>query len=169
MLAEVFPDLIGLDYPPVQGPDVWELSRVFTTDHARDFKRRTGKGLAMEVLLAMMEWVQDGGVDRLVGVMDLDRFAGSRNSGWNIRMTGLPMDSKEGTYIGIDLACTAADIESMRQRYNRTGRAGYHVTDEDIAIFGSLEKVEAEFTLTWSDDAQVRGGSFRTVSQRRSA
>jgi acyl-homoserine lactone synthase len=167
MLADVFPDLIGMDYPPVRGSDVWELTRVFTTKAARDFKRQTGRGLAMEVLLAIMEWVQDGGVDRIVGVMDLDRFAGSRASGWNISMTGLPMDSRDGPYIGFDIACTAADIEAMRQRYGRTGRAGYAVVDEDIAAFGDLEKIEAEFTLVQADGRPMpRGASL--VEQRRS-
>ncbi|MDR3512559.1 MAG: phytanoyl-CoA dioxygenase family protein [Caulobacteraceae bacterium] len=161
MLADVFPDLIGPDQPPVCGPGVWEISRIFTTRAARSMKKSGAANITLEILLAAMEWTQDGGVDRLVGVIDLPMYAPSRERGWNIHMTGLPLDLPDGPVIGIEIANTVADIEAFRRMNGRRGRSGYMVTDADIAAFGDLAKIEAEFAVVRADGRLMPGEAAR--------
>jgi hypothetical protein len=108
-----------------------------------------------------MEWTQDAGIERLVGIIDLPFFAPGRDAGWNVRMTGLPMDLGEGPVIGIEIANTAADIEAYRRINDRHGRAGYVVTEADIAVFGGLAKIEAEFALVRADGRMMPGEAVR--------
>ena len=161
MLTDVFPDLIGPDQPPMKGSDVWELSRIFCTRAARDLKKAGKANITIDLLLAAMEFTQDGGIDRLVGVIDLATFAPSRNGGWNIRMVGLPLDAKDGPIVGIEVANTWPDIESFRRMYGKSGRAGYMVTEEDIAVFGDLETIEAEFAIVRADGRLMPGETAR--------
>jgi N-acyl-L-homoserine lactone synthetase len=165
MLTDVFPDLIGPDQPPMRGRGVWEISRIFTTPAARAVKKATGSGSVLGILLAAMEWTHDNGVDRLVGVFDLRLFAPSRAAGWNIRMTGLPLDTDDGPIIGIEVANSLADIEAFRRMNGRAGRAGHVVTDADIAVFGSLENIEAEFALARADGEIASNAPVRPVGR----
>lgn len=157
MLADVFPDLIGPDQAPMSGPGVWEISRIFTTRAARAMKKAGTANITLDILLAAMEWTQDGGIDRLVGVIDLVSFAPSRERGWNIRMTGLPLDMADGPIVGIEIANTAADIEAFRRMNGRSGRSGYMVSDADVAVFGGLAKIEAEFAVVRADGRLMPG------------
>jgi acyl-homoserine lactone synthase len=167
MLNDVFPDLIGPDMPPMKGPGIWELSRIFSTRAARAIRKATGGGhVTMDVLLAALEWTHDGGIDRLVGVIDLPFFAPGRAAGWNIRMTGLPLDTVDGPIIGIEAANTLEDIESFRRLNGRSGRAGYVVTEADIAVFGGLAKIEAEFELVSADGRMMPGEAVRVFGAR---
>jgi acyl-homoserine lactone synthase len=167
MLADVFPDLIGPDQIPVKGPGVWEISRIFTTRAARAIRKATGAGLTLDILLAAMEWTQAAGVERLVGIIDLPFYAPSRAAGWNIRMTGLPLDVGEGPIIGIEIANTAADIDAFRTMNGRSGRSGYEVTKTDLTVFGGLEKIDAEFALALADGRPMPGEVATPVGQRR--
>ena len=166
MLTDVFPDLIGPDQPRVSGPGVWEISRIFSTRAARAMRKANGGAITMDILLATMEWTQDGGVDRLVGVIDLPFFAPARGAGWNVRMTGLPLDTDDGPIIGIEVANTTADIDAFRRINGRTGRAGYMVTDADIAVFGGLAKIEAEFALVSADGRMMPGEAVKVFGAR---
>jgi len=155
MLADVFPDLVGPDEPSLKSRDVWEISRIFTTAAARARKASGGGRLTLEVLGAAMEWTNEVGIDRLCGVIPLHMFAPSRSWGWNIRMTGLPTDTPDGPIIGIEAANTRADIESFRRTNGLAARIAHVVTDADIAAFGSLEKIEAEFALLRADSERA--------------
>lgn len=157
MLTDIFSDLIGPDQPPLRGEGVWEISRIFMTRAARDLKKAGKANITVDVILAAMEFTQDHGIDRLVGVIDLPAFAPSRAGGWNIRMVGLPLDTPDGPIVGIEAANTWPDIESFRRMYRKTGRSGYMVTDADIAVFGSLEKIEAEFAIVRADGRLMPG------------
>lgn len=157
MLTDVFPELIGPDQPALRGEGIWEISRIFMTRAARDLKKAGKANITIDVLLAAMEFTQDHGIDRLVGVIDLPAFAPSRAGGWNIRMVGLPLDADDGPIVGIEVANTWQDIESFRRMYRKTGRAGYMVTDADIAVFGGLEKIEAEFAIVRADGRLMPG------------
>ena len=165
MLTDIFPDLIGFDQPPLNGPGVWEISRIFSTTAARSMKRSSGAALTLDVLIAAMEWTQDGGVDRMVGVIDLAFYAPSRASGWNIRMTGLPLDTRDGPIIGIEIANTEADIEAFRRMNGRSGRVAHLVTDADIALFGSLERIEAEFAVARADSGTAAAAAGRPADR----
>jgi acyl-homoserine lactone synthase len=164
MLTDVFPELVGEDQPPLTGSSTWEISRIFTTHAARKMKA-AGAAYTLDVVLAVMEWTQDGGIDRLVGVIPLHMFAPCRAGGWNVRMTGLPLDTKDGPIIGIEVANTEADIDAFRRISGRTGRVGHLVTDEEIAVFGSLEKIEAEFAIVRADAEAADEEAARSVGR----
>lgn len=161
MLTDIFPDLIGPDQPPMCGPDVWELSRIFTTRAGRQIRKTTGRTITLDIGLAAMEWLYGAGIERVVGVLDLAAFPGSRAKGWNLRMVGLPIDTPTGPIIGIEIANTEADLDAFRRMNDFEGRAGHVVTDEDIAAFGSLEGIEAEFAVLHQEAPAVSGQSHR--------
>jgi acyl-homoserine lactone synthase len=167
MLKDAFPELIGFDQPPVSGPDVWELTRSFSTHAARAMVKKSGVRITPDVLLSAMEWANDAGIERLVAVIDLAAFAFTRSRGWNIRMTGLPLDTREGPIIGVEFANTTADIEAGRRLAGRSGRASYFVTPEDVAAFGSLANIEAEFALVRADGQLMPGESVTPRNQQR--
>jgi N-acyl-L-homoserine lactone synthetase len=165
MLTDVFPDLIGPDQEPFKGQDVWEISRIFSTRTARKIKRETGWAVTTDILQATMEWVNDAGIERMVGVIDLPGFPQAREIGWNLRMTGLPLDTPDGPIVGIEVANTVADIESFRKMNGRLGRAARVVNDEDIAAFGSLEAIEAEFAILRADGQAAADVAKRSVDR----
>ena len=121
----------------------------------REIKKKTGWAVTTDILLAAMEWINDAGVERLVGVIDLTGFSQARTIGWNVRMTGLPLDTSDGPIIGIEVANTEADIDSFRAMNGRRGRVARVVSDEDIAAFGSLAAIEAEFAILRADGQVV--------------
>jgi hypothetical protein len=102
-----------------------------------------------------MEWTQERGIDRLVGIIPLHIFAPCRSWGWNIRMTGLPLDTSDGPIIGIEVANSEADIEAFRTINGHTSRVAREVTDEDIAAFGGLVAIEAEFAIVRADELSM--------------
>ncbi len=165
MLTDIFPDLVGPDQPPLTGPDIWEISRIFTTRAARAMKKSPSATLTLDILLAAMEWTQDGGIDRLIGVIPLHMFAPCRTGGWNIRMTGLPLDTPDGPIIGIEVANTEADIDAFRLICGRSGRTAHVITDADIAVFGGLRKIEAEFAVLRADEQLASDADQRSVGR----
>ena len=69
----------------------------------------------MDVTLAAMEWVNEASASRMIAITDLSYYAAACESGWNVRMTGLPLATRDGPIIGIEMAVAAADIESFRR------------------------------------------------------
>lgn len=161
MLTDVFPDLIAAGQPAMRGPGVWEMGRTFTTLAARARLKASGQRLTIDLLLAAMEWLHAAGIDRIVSITSLDIFAHCRDWGWNIRMTGLPLDTPDGPIVGIEAANTEADIEAFRRLNGRPARVAHVVTDADIAAFGDLEALEAEFAILRADGRVARGSVLR--------
>ena len=69
--------------------------------------------------------------------------------------------------MGLEAANTLADVEGFRQMAGRTSRVGHVVTDADIALFGSLEAIEAEFAEARRDEPV--GSEHQHQSHNRSA
>jgi acyl-homoserine lactone synthase len=165
MLTDIFPELIGPDQEPLNGANVWELGRNFTTYAARRMKRANGRKVYLDLLMATFEWLESVGVERVVGICDLHWYPMCREWGWNIRMTGLPLETIDGTIIGIEGANTAADVDAFRRINGFGPRTAHVVTDEDIAVFGTLENIEAEFELLRGDLTQPVGSAGRPVNR----
>lgn len=157
MLNDVFPELIAPDTPAVKGPDVWEMGRTFLTHEARRRQKRTGRRLTIDLLIGASEWLNDHGIERIISITSLDIFAMCKGWGWNIRMTGLPIELPDGPIIGLEAANTLADVEGFRSMAGRTSRVGHVVTDADIAVFGSLAAIEAEFAEARRDELVTSG------------
>lgn len=166
MIGDVFPDLIGPDHFSLSAPNIWEISRTFATRVARKQTKATGRSFMIDILLACMEWLEPVGVERLIGIVDLPFFHVCRSWGWNCLMTGLPLDTPDGPIIGLQAGNSAADVEALRRIQSRPIRVGHHVTDEDVAAFGGLERIEAEFEILRAD---AREESIETRSADRSA
>jgi acyl-homoserine lactone synthase len=153
MLHDVFPDLIAPDQPRFCGADIWEMGRTFVTHAARVMQKKTGQRITKDILLGAMEWLQDAGIDQVICITSLDIFNMCRGWGWNIRMTGLPLDTPDGVIVGVEAANTAADVESFRRINGRKGRTAHFVTDADVAAFGSIAAIQAEFAQLHEDTA----------------
>ena len=71
MLADKFPHLIAPGETPKKGPDVWEATRLFTTEVYRD-RKGAGRGQRVfEVWAAAFEHALRHGVTRFVGMIDM--------------------------------------------------------------------------------------------------
>jgi N-acyl-L-homoserine lactone synthetase len=151
MLNDIFPDLIGPDRSPIRDRVTWEIGRSFATREARKITKTTGRSFAIDILLGGMEWLEQAGVERIIGIVELPLFATCRSWGWNCLMTGLPLDTPDGPIVGLEAANTAADVEAFRRLNGHTSRISIEVTDDDMAAFGSLEAIEAELAVVRSD------------------
>lgn len=165
MLTDIFPELIGPDQPPLTGSSVWELGRSFVAYAGRRRKTSSGRKFYLDMLMATFEWLQGVGVERVLGICDLHWFSLCRQWGWNVRMTGLPLETADGTIIGIEGANTAADVEAFRRINGFGPRVAHVVTDADIEVFGTLQNIEAEFELARGDLAPATGLNERPVNR----
>ena len=118
ILASVFPHLIEPSAGPVQGKDIWEISRIFATR-----KNRTRAGLRRrdEVFFAAVEGAVGVGVRRLVGMIDTYLLSQAQRFPWDLRPLGLPAAYPEGEVIGVGIPTSQ---EELAQLQAATGIAG---------------------------------------------
>ncbi len=141
ILADKFPELIAEGQPPMKGPDVWEATRVFTTPLYRE-TRQKGDHLLPLLALAAKEACFYGGAERVVGMVDMQFWAGRTDGPAHVRMTGLPVQYAYGLVGGTVEDLSEAKLELHRESLALAGRAGFLVEDEEFAAFGSLAAIQ---------------------------
>jgi N-acyl-L-homoserine lactone synthetase len=111
VLTDVFPHLVAADEPSLNRPDIWEISRYFAASHCRG---RAGARRRAEIRLASLEVARQRGVNRLIGMIDLEMLPPMLNgSGWQVRTLGLPAPYDEGIAQAIEVAVSHAAVEEM--------------------------------------------------------
>jgi len=115
ILTDVFPHLVAADEPPLARPDVWEISRYFAAPHCRG---RGGVSRQAEIRLAALEVAHACGVNRLIGMIDLEILPGMLSaSGWRVRTLGLPAPYQEGTAQAIEVQVSRGAIIDMAETF----------------------------------------------------
>jgi acyl-homoserine lactone synthase len=112
IVADVFPQLIHGDVASCKSPQVWEISRIFST---RRFRTRSGLRRRDEVFLASMEAAVDHGVTRLVGIIDTYLLPQAMRFPWNLKPLGLPAAYPEGEMIGVDIPVSRDLLQDARE------------------------------------------------------
>jgi acyl-homoserine lactone synthase len=142
ILADKYPQMIGPDAPPLKGPDVWETTRIFTTDRYRA-RREKGDKRAFEIGLASAELIVDAGGLLMVGMIDLHLLPMLDDTGGDVHLAGPPMPYAYGTMVGTWTPLDEAEIERMRDGLGFAPvRLSYEVDDEDFEAFGSLAAIQ---------------------------
>jgi acyl-homoserine lactone synthase len=144
MLADKFPHLIAPGEASKKGADVWEATRLFTTEVYRA-KKGPGRGARVfEVWAAAMELALDNGVSRFVGMIDMSLYPGILNSPIDTRLVGLPRPYAYGVVAGSEIALSPALLERVREAIGVEWRAGYHIDEFDLRAFGNLAAVQRQ-------------------------
>jgi acyl-homoserine lactone synthase len=142
MLADKYPQLIAPGESPKKGPDVWEATRLFTTEAYRA-KKGPGRGARVfEAWAAAMELALVNGVERFVGMIDMQLYPGIMNSPIDTRLVGLPRPYAFGVVAGSEIALSQALLERVREALGIEGPVGYHVDELDLRAFGNLRAVQ---------------------------
>lgn len=144
MLADKFPHLIAPDEPPKKGADIWEASRLFTTEA---YRRRKGPGRGERVFEAWAAAVELGlahGVTRFVGMIDMQLYPGILNSPIDTRLVGLPRPYAYGVVAGSEIALSHGLLDRIREAIGRETAIGYHVDIMDLIAFGDLAGVQRQ-------------------------
>ncbi|KRA64089.1 N-acyl-L-homoserine lactone synthetase [Caulobacter sp. Root655] len=142
MLADKYPQLIAPGESPKKGPDVWEATRLFTTEAYRA-KKGPGRGARVfEAWAAAMELALVNGVERFVGMIDMQLYPGIMNSPIDTRLVGLPRPYAFGVVAGSEIALSQALLERVREALGIEGPVGYHVDELDLRAFGNLTAVQ---------------------------
>ena len=144
MLADKFPHLIAPDETPKKGRDVWEASRLFTTEA---YRKRKGPGRGervFEAWAAAIELALAHGVTRFVGMIDMQLYPGIMNSPIDTRLVGLPRPYEYGVVAGSEIALSRGLLDRVLEAICRESPIGYHVDAMDMIAFGDLAAVQRQ-------------------------
>jgi len=159
MLADKFAHLIAPGETPKKGADVWEASRLFTTE---TYRKRKGPGRGERVFecwAAAFELALRHGVTRLVGMIDMQLYPGILNSPIDTRLVGLPRPYDYGTVAGSEIAVSQDLLDRVLEAIGRETSVGYEVDALDIMAFGSLASVQRQVTRAMTP--QLSAGAAR--------
>jgi N-acyl-L-homoserine lactone synthetase len=143
-LADTFPHLIAPGEPPKTGRDVWEVSRLFTTEICRKRNGPKSGERVLEAWAAAMALALAGGVTRFVGVIDMRLYPEILNSPIDIRLIGLPRLSEHGVVAGSEIALSRALLDRVLEAIGKEAPVGYHVDAMDMMAFGDLAAVQRQ-------------------------
>lgn len=159
MLADKFPHLIAPEEPSKKGRDIWEASRLFTTEA---YRKRKGPGRGervFEAWAAALELALANGVTRLVGMIDMQLYPGIMNSPIDTRLLGLPRPYEYGIVAGSEIAVTRGLLDRVLEAICREAPIGYQVDAMDMMAFGDLVAVQRQVTRAMTP--QLSAGAER--------
>jgi acyl-homoserine lactone synthase len=159
MLADKFPHLIAPEEPSKKGLDIWEASRLFTTEAYRH-RKGGGRGeRVFEAWAAAMELGLAHGVTRFVGMIDMQLYPGIMNSPIDTRLLGLPRPYPYGVVAGSEIALSRGLLNRVLEALCRESPIGYQVDAMDMIAFGDLGAVQRQVTRAMTP--QISAGMER--------
>ncbi len=166
ILADKYPQMIGPDTPPLKGPEVWETTRIFTTERYRS-RRQKGSRRAFEIGLASMEVIVAAGGRRMVGMIDLQLLPMLDDAGGATQIAGPPMQYAYGTMVGTWTPVDQAEVERVRDSLAQPPVAiAYEVDEQDMEVFGSLMAVQRAVDAARAvDPSEVEPPPLQTIAQ----
>jgi len=144
MLADKYPHLIAPGESAKKGRDVWEASRLFTTEIYRANKGPGRGARVFEAWAAAMELALSNRVERFVGMIDMRLYPGIMNSPIDTRLVGLPRPYGFGVVAGSEIALSDALLQRVHEAIGVEGPVGYHVDALDLRAFGGLAAVQRQ-------------------------
>lgn len=144
MLADKFADLIAPGETPKKGLDVWEATRLFTTEA---YRQRKGPGRGQRVFecwAAAFELALKNGVTRFVGMIDMQLYPGILNSPIETRLVGIPRPYAFGVVAGSEIVVSSDLLDRVLEAIGRESPVGYEVDGLDLMAFGNLAAVQRQ-------------------------
>ncbi|MFO1014444.1 MAG: acyl-homoserine-lactone synthase [Caulobacteraceae bacterium] len=143
MLTDDLPQLVATSPESIVGPDVWELTRLFTTREARDRRKLGGPDVKIELLVAALEFANAQGAFRVLCSFTMRDYAAFNAGGYNIRLTGLPCETADaGLIAGMEMSNADDDIAGFKRRVGRVRKTWLMANDVDVALAGSVEALQ---------------------------
>lgn len=147
MLTDDLPQLVAQTPESLTGPDVWELTRLFTTREAREQRKNGGPDLKLDLLVAALEYANANGVYRVLCSFTMRDYAAFNAGGYNIRLTGLPCETPDaGLIAGMEMSNADDDILGFKRRIGRVGKCWLLANDVDVTLAGSVEALSQSIT-----------------------
>jgi acyl-homoserine lactone synthase len=144
MLADKFSHLIAPGETPKKGLDVWEATRLFTTEAYRE-RKGPGRGeRVFECWAAAFELALRHGVSRFVGMIDMRLYPGILNSPIDTRLVGVPRPYAFGVVAGSEIAISRQLLDRVLEALGREGPIGYEIDALDLRAFGDLVAVQRQ-------------------------
>ena len=137
MLADKYPHLIAPGEAPKKGPDVWEISRLFTTDIYRGRKQGRGERV-FEVYVAAMEVALAAGVDAAGRHARHGAVRQRLASPIEFRLVGLPQPYAFGVMAGVEIPLSPPLLQQMREAIGAQAPVAYVADDIEVNAFGSV-------------------------------
>ncbi len=159
MLADKFGHLIAPGESPKKGQDVWEASRLFTTEAYRAKKGPSRGTRVFEAWAAAMELALVNNVTRFVGMIDMALYPGIMNSPIDTRLVGLPRPYEYGVVAGSEILLSRELLQRVRESIAIESTVGYHVDELDLRAFGDLVAVQRQVLRAMTP--QILPGSER--------
>ena len=144
MLADKFPDLIAPGETPKKGPDVWEATRLFTTETYRRHKGPRRGQRVFECWAAAFELALRRDVTRFVGMIDMQLYPGILNSPIDTRLVGIPRPYAFGLVAGSEIAVSRDLLNRVLEAIGLESPVGYEVDTLDLMAFGDLAAVQKQ-------------------------
>ena len=152
ILVDKFPYLIEPELLPLKGPETWEGSRIWVDPDVGE-----GHAGMHRLLTAAAEYILAQGGTRLLAFLDVHNFPHLSDGALDFRMTGPPAPYRYGVMVGVQHAICDEAVERMCDSLAEARPLIYVVEDEDLAVHGSLARVQAEVDLARRvDGAAVR-------------
>lgn len=160
ILVDKFPYLVDASLLPLKGPQTWEGARIWA-----DGAERNVHAAMHRLLTACAEYILGAGGRRLLIFIDVHNFPHLADGALEFRMTGPPAPYRYGTMVGARLELTHEVAGRMRDSLNEPYPLTYSVDEEDIAMHGSLAKVQREVDLARSADLGTAKVDLATPSK----
>ena len=135
LLTDVFPHLVAADEPPINDASTWEFTRTIAIGRARGSRGAFRKA---QLRVAMMEVARAAKAQRIVGITDVLWLPTVYDTGWTIRLLGLPAPYDEGNAIAFEIAASEDHLTAMREQWS-VDRAMLHLTPELVRDVPPLE------------------------------
>lgn len=164
MLADKFAHLIAPGESPKKGPDVWEATRLFTTEA---YRRRKGPGRGERVFqcwAAAFELALRHGVTRFVGMIDMQLYPGILNSPIDTRLVGIPRPYAFGVVAGSEIALSQALLDRVLEAIGRESPVGYEIDALDLMAFGDLAAVQRQVARAMTPQLAAGGERDETLA-----
>lgn len=126
LLTDLFPHLIAADEPPINDATTWEFTRTIAIGRARGSRGVLRKA---QLRVAMLEVARNANARRIVGITDVLWLPTVYDTGWSIRLLGLPAPYAEGNGIAFEIAASEAHLAAMREQWG-VDRALLYLTPE---------------------------------------
>lgn len=159
MLADKFPHLIAPGEAAKKGPDIWEATRLFTTEAYRKRKGPRRGERVFECWAAAFELAIRRGVSRFVGMIDMQLYPGILHSPIDTRLVGIPRPYAFGLVAGSEIAISQALLDRVLEAIGRDSPIGYEIDALDLMAFGDLAAVQRQVTLAMTP--QLTAGAER--------
>ncbi len=139
ILVDKFPYLVEPHLLPLKGPETWEGSRIWFDQRAGD-----AHGGMHRLLTAAAEYILRRGGARLLAFIDIHNFPHLSDGALDFRMTGAPAAYRYGVMVGVQHAVCEEAVDRMCDALGEVRPLSYVVEDEDVAVHGSLGRIQAE-------------------------